>query len=110
MIYGKTRILFMGDAETEIESGLLRSGLSLQAEVLKAGHHGSRTSSSLPFLIRVKPRAGVISVGEGNRFGHPSPSVLRNLQNLGISVFRTDRHGAVIFESRGDSLRRVEWR
>ena len=107
--FGKTAFLFMGDAEAAAESHICRSAYLARNPFLKAGHHGSRTSSSDIFLKRIRPKAAVVSVGERNRFGHPSPVVMNRYRQLGIPLYRTDRAGAVIFRSDGDTVRQVMW-
>jgi competence protein ComEC len=102
--YGRTSFLFMGDAAFEGEDRILSSGRSLKSDVLKVGHHGSRTSTSNGLLGAISSQYAVISVGAGNKFGHPSPETLERLSNCGIKVFRTDLSGAVIFKSDGASV------
>jgi competence protein ComEC len=89
---GRT-LLFAGDVERPAEHDLLASGADLGADVLKVPHHGSRTSTTPEFLARVAPRVALVGVGRRNRFGHPSPDVLRRLAAAGVRVFRTDRDG-----------------
>ena len=72
--------------------------------VLKVGHHGSRKSTQLVFLERVGPQYAVISVGADNRFGHPTPETLHRLQEWPVCLYRTDRDGAVVFRSDGETL------
>jgi competence protein ComEC len=93
--YGQTSLLLTGDAETEAEAEMLKAGLPLKADLLKAGHHGSKGSTSAPFLAAVAPRVAVIQVGAENSFGHPHPDVLKRLAAAGIEVFRTDQHGRI---------------
>jgi competence protein ComEC len=76
----------------------------LRADVLKVGHHGSRTSSSRPFIEAVAPAIAVVSSGSRNRFGHPHPRTLETLARAGARVLRTDRGGAVIATTDGDSI------
>jgi competence protein ComEC len=102
--YGKTSFLFMGDAAFEGEDRILSKGYSLISDVLKVGHHGSMTSTSVKLLESVMPKYAVISVGAKNKFGHPSPETLRRLENYGAKVLRTDLGGAVIFRSDGRNL------
>lgn len=103
--YGDRSVLFVGDAEHEEENVLLRQHREkLRSDVLKVGHHGSRTSTSGAFLAAVSPRIAVISCGVRNRFGHPYPTTLRTLAEAGIDVLRTDRRGAVTVESDGRAL------
>lgn len=103
--YGARSVLFVGDAEHAEEADLLAVRRDhLHADVLKIGHHGSRTSSSDAFLAAVAPRAAVISCGVRNRFGHPHPNTLRALARAGIPTFRTDRDGSVIVTTDGLAL------
>jgi competence protein ComEC len=103
--YGSRALLLVGDSEREAEADLLRSaGARLRADVLKVGHHGSRTSSTPAFLAAVAPREAVISAGCRNRFGHPHPSTLAALAAAGTRVWRTDRDGAVVVTTDGRSL------
>jgi len=99
--YGETRFLFAGDIERKAEEILIRSGRNLKADLLKIPHHGSRTSSSIPFIEAVSPRFAVASLGEGNMFQFPNPGVLEKYQRRGIQVYRTDLHGAVRLLSDG---------
>jgi len=84
------KFLFMGDSEIETEKKLLGLSVDLHSEVLKVGHHGSKTASTLEFLQSVTPDLAVIEVGKNNQFSHPATSTLDNLNNLGINVWRTD--------------------
>ena len=102
--YGRAQFLFTGDLVKEQEAKLVASGRDIRASVLKAGHHGSATSSSPAFLEAVGPRYGVFCVGYGNAFGHPKPEVLRRYEEQGISILRTDRDGAIVFETDGEKL------
>ena len=103
--YGNTAFLLTGDAEGEEEADILRSGLPLDCDVLKAGHHGSRTSTSPEFLSRAHPRDAVISVGAHNLYGHPSGEVLTRLRDSRIHIYRTDLTGAVLCTSDGIVIR-----
>ena len=103
--YGTRAVLFMGDAEHEEEADLLRFPAErLRADVLKIGHHGSRTSSSPAFLRAVAPSEAVISVGARNRFGHPHAETMRALADAAIRVWRTDRDGSVTVRTDGRAL------
>lgn len=103
--YKERSILFVGDAEQEEEKALIESDrTALQADVLKVGHHGSRTSSSPPFLEAVHPAIAVISCGVRNRFGHPHPTTLEALRRAGPTVYRTDRNGSVTVTTNGRTL------
>jgi len=102
--FGDRAALLVGDAEHEEEEGLLtKSAASLHADFLKVGHHGSRTSSSPAFLRAVAPRDVAISCGVRNRFGHPHPITLRNLNEV-ARMFRTDRDGSIRWETDGKTV------
>lgn len=126
LIYGDTSFLLTGDATIEVEKELLShstftdlqfgstapaaSGVwsqRLKSDVLKVGHHGSKGSTSMDFLRAVKPKYAVISVGE-NRFGHPTLRVLKNLENVGVVILRTDEQGDVILASDGRNVYYVQ--
>ncbi len=100
--YGKVKFLFAGDAEADAEDVMVRTlEEKLDCDVLKAGHHGSSSSSSEKFLKAVSPRYAVISCGEGNDYGHPHDVTLKRLDKLGIKYFRTDKSGNITFTSDG---------
>jgi len=98
--------LLTGDAPKEIEQDLIQRKIDLKSDVLKVGHHGSKTSTTLEFLKAVKPKYAVISVGENNKFGHPSLRVLKNLEKVNAQILRTDQMGDIIFTTDGEKL---EW-
>jgi competence protein ComEC len=103
--YGDIRFLLTGDAETAEEQWLVRRfGAGLRADVLKVAHHGSRTSTSPAFLGAVRPRIGLISVGAGNRYGHPGARVVADLAAAGALVARTDRMGSIVLRTNGHAL------
>jgi competence protein ComEC len=103
--FGARSFLFVGDAEQAEEGDLLRLPVErLRADVLKVGHHGSRTSSSPAFLAAVSPSVAVVSVGARNRFGHPNATTLASLAAAGARIWRTDREGAVTVTTDGRSL------
>lgn len=94
--YGETRFLFTGDAEREAEQAILNRGVDLSATVLKTGHHGSDTSTSYVWLNAIMPQYAVISVGEGNSYGHPTDAVLSRFRDADVTVYRTDLNGDVV--------------
>lgn len=102
--FGQRRFLMMGDAEKKAETALLETGADLSADVLKIGHHGSRSSTSEAFLKAVSPSHGVISCGTGNRYGHPHPETLDALQKAGLHIWRTDRDGTIVLTTDGRKL------
>jgi competence protein ComEC len=89
-------ILLPADIERRSEEALLAQGAQLAADVLVAGHHGSKTSSTAAFVDAVRPRAVVFPVGYRNRFGHPHPEVLQRYRDFGSAIYRTDLDGAVL--------------
>ena len=102
--YGDVRFLFTGDMEKDAEADLLVSGADLRCDVLKVGHHGSHTSSSVDFISAVGASYGVISAGAGNSYGHPHDVILTRLQSAGMQLFRTDKLGSVIISTDGEDL------
>lgn len=103
--YGEERFLVTGDLTAEGEKAMLEEQGDLKCSVLKIAHHGSKTSSTEAFLDAAAPDAAIISVGAGNSFGHPSPEVLKRLQERRIPVWRTDVHGAVVVKCNRKSVR-----
>ena len=104
--YKNNSILFTGDAETLSENEMLNNAdLDLKADVIKIGHHGSSTSSSIKFLNAVNPKYAVISLGKDNSYGHPHKSTMLRLKALNIPVYRTDEASTIIMESDGDNIK-----
>lgn len=99
--YGATSFLFMGDAETKSEDQIIAD---IDVDVLKVGHHGSDSSTSESLLDRSTPDHAVISTGEGNTYGHPNQATLDALKARGISIYRTDLSGTLVFTSDGTRL------
>ena len=101
--FGETSIMLTGDAEKESEADMVKlySKHILDCDVLKVGHHGSRTSTSQEFLDAVDPKIALISCGEGNKYGHPLPETLQRLEKKGIEIYRTDKHGSIILKTDG---------
>jgi competence protein ComEC len=103
--FGSVRFLLVGDAERAEEGWLLDNARdALRADVLKVGHHGSRTSSTPEFVAAVRPRLALVSVGAGNGYGHPSASVLGELVGAGATVLRSDRMGSVVVRTDGRDI------
>lgn len=102
--FGFNKFLFMGDAEREEEQDILSTGVSLKADVLKVGHHGSGTSTTYPFLNEVMPQYAVIEVGADNEYGQPQEETLSKLRDANVTVFRTDLQGSIICTSDGTNI------
>jgi competence protein ComEC len=101
---GTTNFLLTGDIEQPEEKQILAEGEPLASDFLKVPHHGSKTSSTEPFLAAVQPRVAVVSVGLNNVYGHPSESVVQRYAEDGVRLLRTDRDGAVTISSNGRSV------
>ena len=97
------KFLFMGDAGIDKEKDILNKYNLLDIDVLKVGHHGSKTSSSKEFINEVNPKYSVISVGKNNRYGHPNKEVLNNLENS--KIYRTDQDGSIMFKIKNKKLK-----
>ena len=107
LIFKDVSFLFTGDAETLSEKEILSSPYAdeLSADVLKVGHHGSSGSTSAAFLTAVSPSYALISVGEGNDYGHPADQTLKRLEKKGVLTYRTDLCGTVRVITDGTGLR-----
>jgi len=97
------KFLFMGDVGVEVEEDLIDKYNLQDIDVLKVGHHGSKTSSGKPFIDEINPKYGVISVGKNNRYGHPNKEVLENLDNS--KIYRTDQGGSIMFKIKNNKLK-----
>ena len=97
------KFLFMGDAEIEVEEDLIEKYNLKDIDILKVGHHGSKTSSSEEFLNEINPKYSIISVGKNNRYGHPNKEVLENLSNS--KIYRMDQDGSIIFKMKNNKLK-----
>lgn len=102
--YGKRSFLFTGDAEDREERDLLASTSDLDVDVLKTGHHGSKTASSNDFLDAVSPGHAVISCGAGNSYGHPDDEVIQRFFNHRVTYYRTDQLGTITCTTDGNTL------
>ena len=98
--YNKVSFLLMGDASVEIEDALMAT-TDVSATVLKAGHHGSNTSSSAKFISKVKPKVGILSYGKNNSYGHPHAAIPSRLKNVGAKVYETAKHCNIIVKTDG---------
>jgi competence protein ComEC len=104
LVYKDTRILLMADLESEAEAALLRSGVAIDAQVIKVGHHGSRFSTTPAFLTQVHPQYAILSCGRNNRFGHPHTEVIDRLRAQNVAIYRTDQQGAITLVSDGTDI------
>lgn len=105
VIDGDVRILLTGDIEEEAEEELLALDPSaLRADLLQVAHHGSNSSSTMPFLAAVGARTAVISAGADNSYGHPHRETMQRLREAGMTVYRTDVDGTVVFASDGTQI------
>ena len=106
MQFGQTAFLFTADAELYTENKILAAGTNIRSDVMLVGHHGSRSSSSDAFLDAIRPSIGVVSVGAGNRYGHPHQVVTDRLDERNIEILRTDLLGTVVLVTDGTTVRR----
>ena len=95
--------MFMGDAGVEKEKDILDKYNISDIDVLKVGHHGSKTSSDKKFIDQIKPKYSIISVGKNNRYGHPNKEVLNNLRDS--KIYRTDQDGSIMFKIKKNKLK-----
>ena len=100
----EVRGLFTGDAEAEVLAPLADEGSIPPIDILKVPHHGSKAGLTPELLKDLSPRIGLISVGEGNRYGHPKPETLNALEACGATVARTDQEGDVVCELKADRI------
>lgn len=101
---GENSFLITGDCETAEEKDILSQGYDVSAKVLKAGHHGSSTSSGVDFLNKVMPRYAVISCGKGNKYGHPHEETVTRLKKYASHLYVTADVGTIVFSSDGEGL------
>lgn len=97
------KFLFMGDAGVGVEQDLTEKYNIQNIDVLKVGHHGSKTSSSKSFIDEITPKYSIISVGKNNRYGHPNDSVLETLEDS--KIYRTDQDGSIMFKIKNNRLK-----
>ncbi len=102
--YGNADFLFMGDAEAIIEEEILKVGANVSADILKLGHHGSDTSSTEEFVLKVSPQYAIASCGENNTYGHPHESVIQLMDALDITLLRTYENGNITFTTDGGTI------
>jgi len=105
LVFGGNSFLFTGDAFKSVERKLVKKGVKLVSDVLKVGHHGSKTSSAAEFIEKVSPEIAVIQCGKDNRYGHPHPETLATLEKFGIKILRTDLKGDIKIVSNGNYVK-----
>jgi len=106
MQFGETGFIFTGDGEGPTDFEILQNGWDVRSNVMLAGHHGSRTSSSEALIDAINPDIAVISVGDGNKYGHPHQVVLDRFAERNIEVLRTDLEGTIVLVTDGATVRR----
>lgn len=104
LAFGKNTFLFTGDAPIRSEEDMIATRQDIQSDVLKVGHHGARTSTGQSFLTAVKPKYAIISVGQGNRYGHPTEEVLNRLKQNGVQIYRTDQMKTILAVADGNTI------
>ncbi|MCI6635617.1 MAG: MBL fold metallo-hydrolase [Clostridiales bacterium] len=104
-------VLLTGDAEAEEEAAVLAApyATALRADILKIGHHGSASSTSLPFFYMVDPRVCTISCGNGNEYGHPHNETIALLESTGVPYSRTDLEGTIALDFDGEKITKRKW-
>lgn len=102
--HGNNSFLFTGDAEDISEKEMIDKNYDLSADVLKVGHHGSSSSTTQEFLMKVNPKYAVICVGKDNKYGHPHKETMDSLNKKGIKIYRTDESGTITAISDGESI------
>ena len=101
---GETAFMFTGDASETVEKEIVDAGYNVASDVLKVGHHGSKTSTGYIWLKSVRPGYSVISCGAGNSYNHPNKETVKRLKDICGSIYRTDLNGTVIFYSDGKNI------
>lgn len=101
LVHGDVAVMLTGDAEAPTETRLLQDGGVLQSTVLKVAHHGSEHATSMRFLGAVQPKAGVVSCGHDNKYGHPREALLGRLKARRVPLYRTDLDGTIAFRTDG---------
>ncbi len=105
MDYGETSFLFTGDAEGISEDEMVDNDHNLKADVLKVGHHGSNTSTTVRFLDAVNPKYAIIQLAKDNKYGHPSTEIIDRLEERSIKIYRNDLDGTIIGISDGENIK-----
>ena len=109
LVHKHTSILFAGDIEQEAENMLIQHYPDLKTDILKVPHHGSKTSSTWPFLLKSTPKVAIISAGKRNTFNHPHPTVLNRLRKITPTILQTNQKGAIMIQSDGYQINIKTW-
>ena len=109
VVHNTTSILFTGDIEQEAETILVQQYPNLRTDILKVAHHGSKTSSTWPFLLHNNAKVGIISVGKNNTFNHPHPTILNRLKEITPTILQTNKRGAIMIKSNGSHIDIKTW-
>lgn len=104
LVYGQNEFMLTGDAGVEIEERIIKENIDISSDVLKLGHHGSKTSSSMDFLKAVNPEIAIISAGENNSYGHPHKEVVDKIDSLGVKSLATYDLGIITFLADGQKI------
>lgn len=104
LTYKNKSFLFMGDAESTSEEEILNNGLDIKCNVLKIGHHGSKTSTFKKFLEKASPDVAVLTTGKDNDYKHPAKKTMNRLQERNIPVYRTDESGTIVLNCDGENI------
>ncbi len=104
VVFGSTSFIFQGDAEKKVESAILSSGTDVSADVIKVGHHGSKTSSTKKYIDAVSPKIAVISCGVQNRYGHPHEATIETLNNAAVDTYITYQYKTICIKSDGKKI------
>lgn len=102
--HGENSFILSGDAEETAELDIIKSGLDIDVDLYKAGHHGSVTSSSLKFLKAMSPKTVIISCGKDNTYGHPDSHTIEKIKTVGADIYRTDLQGTIVAFSDGKNM------
>lgn len=105
LVYKNNKFLFLGDAEELSENEILNTKYDISSDVIKIGHHGSKTSTSTSFLNKVKPKIAIISCGKNNDYNHPNTEIINRLKKVFCKIYRTDVHGDIILIGNGKDLK-----
>lgn len=103
LVLGNFKMMFTGDAESPVEKEIVDAGGDLKCQVLKSGHHGSKTSSSEAWLKAVSPEVALISCGAGNDYGHPHDVTMKRYRKYKLAIYETDKNGMITVTTDGTS-------